>query len=48
MTTGFITTYHYNFNLQTFEQIMEEFFQVNGTKEGEYKKYYENGKIILI
>ena len=34
-----IKTYYEN------EQLKEEYFEINNKKEGEYKRYYENGKL---
>lgn len=41
MSTEVVKTYYKD---QT--TIKEEYFQVNGIKEGEYKKYYDNGILI--
>ena len=39
-----IRTYHYINN----EKIKEEYFVINNKINGEYKKYYENGQLLLI
>jgi len=40
--TGVIRTYYDK--EQT--KLKEEYYQVNGKKEGEYKSYYENGNLL--
>ncbi len=42
--TGIVRTYYDNQKTK----LKEEYFEVNGKKEGEYKEYYENGQLLRI
>ena len=43
MASGVIRTYYEDDNENPI--LYEEYFQINGIKEGYYKKYYDNGKL---
>ncbi len=42
--TGYIRTYY----VPEQTKLDEEYFMLNGKKEGEYKRYYKNGQLQLI
>ncbi len=45
INTSVIKTYHIINGVEDKTKLNEEYFQLNGKKEGIYKKYYKNGHL---